>query len=165
MRKALNWIAAWLAAVIATAVVGSIVQTQFNLARLKGLGVDVGWSARLSTTAADLIGFAPIWTIIVAAGFLIALPVAGKVTRLAGWGEPFWHLLAGMAAPATALIVMDALLPVTVIAAARTFPGIALMSAGGALGGWIYVRFWFQRQKGQNLYQAAQRNRSSQAGS
>lgn len=165
MKKALNWVGAWLAAVVVTAGLGSGVQTQLNLQRLAALGADISAWTRIETTFADLLGFAPIWAIITGLGLLIALPLAGLVARLLSARSSLWHVLAGCLAPMTALLVMDALLPVTAIAAARTWPGLLAMSLPGALGGWLYFRLWVQRQKGQILYQAAQRNRSSQAGS
>jgi hypothetical protein len=161
--KVLRWLIAWLAAVIVTAGLGSVVQTQLNIARIVELGTPVGIGERLETTLQDLAGFAPLWAIIVAAGLLVALLVAGALSRRwPGLTVPL-HVLAGLAAPAVALLAMEAMMPVTVVAAARTWTGLILMSAPGALGGWLYVVL-LQRQKGQNFHQAAQRNSSSQAG-
>ena len=50
----------WLLAVLATTLVGSIVQTQFNLAQLAALGQPVGLGLRLHTTGLDLLRFAPL---------------------------------------------------------------------------------------------------------
>ncbi|WP_181918728.1 hypothetical protein [Wenzhouxiangella sediminis] len=162
--KVLRWFLAWVTAVFVTASIGSVIQTQINLARITGLGVDVSVAERLVTTGQDLLGFAPLWGVIVAAGLLVALLVASGLARR--W--PIWsvslHVLAGFFAPLVALLVMDAMLPVTVVAAARTWGGLMMMSLPGAFGGWLYVVL-LQRQKGQTFHQAAQRNSSSQAGS
>jgi hypothetical protein len=162
--KVLRWFLSWLAAVVVTAAIGSVIQTQINIARISGLGVEVTVWQRFVTTGQDLLGFAPLWGIIVAAGLLVALLVAGGLARR--W--PAWsvslHVLAGLAAPTVALLVMDAMLPVTVVAAARSWGGLVLMSLPGGLGGWLYVAL-LQRQKGQIFHQAAQRKSSSQAGS
>jgi len=45
---------------------------------------------------------------------------------------------------------MNAMLPVTVIGAARSSLGMLSLSLAGALGGWLYGLIWAQRQKGQN---------------
>lgn len=162
--KVIRWFLAWLAAVLVTAVGGSIVQTQLNIARIVELGVTVGWGERLDTTLQDLLGFAPLWAIIVAAGLLLALLVAGGLSRR--WPGFFvgLHVLAGFTAPMVALLIMEAMMPVTVVAAARSWTGMVLMSLAGAVGGWLYAGL-LQRQKGQSFHQAAHLKSSSQAGS
>lgn len=162
--KTLRWLLAWLLAVLVTAAAGSIVQTQLNIARIVELGATVGFGERLNTTLKDLVGFAPVWAIIVAAGLLVALLVAGWLGRKWPPHAPWLHALAGFTAPLVALLVMEAMLPVTAVAAARSWNGVFLMSLPGAFGGWLYFRIFTQRQKGQNFHQAAQRNSSSQAG-
>ncbi len=162
--KVLRWLTAWVAAVLVTALAGSVIQTQFNIARITGLGVDVDVGERLATTWQDLLGFAPLWAMIVAAGLLVALPVAdGLARRWPALSIPL-HALAGFAAPVVALLAMEVMLPGTVIAAARTWTGLVLLSLPGALGGWLYLVV-LQRQNGQNFHQTAQRRPSSQAGS
>lgn len=163
--KTLRWLLAWLSAVLVTAATGSVVQTQLNIARIVDLGAEVGFGERLETTLQDLAGFAPVWAIIVAAGLLVALLVADGLGRK--WPVHAWwlHILAGFAAPFVALLVMEGMLPVTVVAAARSWFGVVVMSLPGAIGGWLYYRLFSQRQKGQNFHQAAQRKSSSQAGS
>jgi len=163
--KTFRWLLAWLIAVLLTAAVGSVIQTQLNIARIAKLGTPVDLTERLETTLQDLAGFAPAWAIIVAAGLLVALLVAGGLGRKWPRHARWLHALAGFAAPLVALMVMEAILPITVVAAARSWTGVFLMSVPGALGGWLYFRVFTQRQKGQNFHQAAQRKRSSQAGS
>ncbi len=161
--KVLRWFLAWMTAVLVTASIGSVIQTQINIARITGLGVDVSLGQRLAMSGQDLLGFAPLWGIIVAAGLLVALLVASGLARRWPARSVSLHVLAGFAAPLVALLVMDAMLPVTVVAAARTWSGLLLMSLPGAVGGWLYVVLLY-RQKGQIFHQAAQRNVSSQAG-
>jgi len=162
--KALRWLTAWLAAVLVTAALGSIVQTQINIARIAELGVPVGVSERLETTLQDLVGFAPLWAIIVAAGLLVALPIAGGLARRWPSLSTGLHVMAGITAPLVALLVMDGMLPVTPVAAARSVSGLILLSLPGALGGWLYVYLFVQRQKGHSFHQAAHRSSSSQEG-
>jgi hypothetical protein len=134
----LRWLMAWALAVVVTGALGSVIQTQFNLARIAGLGESVGLSTRLQTTGHDLVHFAPNYLIIVALGLLIALVVAGALVRRwprqAGWLFP----LAGFLAVATALGLMSAMLPVTVIGAARSAVGFLALCLAGALGGWLH---------------------------
>ncbi|MGH8481222.1 MAG: hypothetical protein ACRES8_02035, partial [Nevskiaceae bacterium] len=108
--RALKLIAAWLAAVAATAVLGSVVQTQFNLAELQALGVPVTAGARLGTTARDLAGFGPLFGALVAIAFLIAFVVTGLLRRWLVRGRAALYALAGAVAVMAMLAIMTALL-------------------------------------------------------
>lgn len=135
-----RWLLAWMAAVLVTGVLGSIVQTQFNLARIAALDEPITWSVRLETTLSDLAGFAPAWMVITGLGLLIALLVAGWLGRRWPRWNTFLHALAGFLAVAAALSIMNAMLPVTPVAAARTWAGFVWICLPGAIGGWMYSR-------------------------
>lgn len=139
MKLALRWLLAWIAAVVVTAVLGSIVQTQFNLARIAALDGPVGMSNRLETTGFDLVSFAPTFAVVVALALLIAFMVAGALGRWFGPARKFLFMLAGLAAIATTLVIMSAMLPVTAIGAARSTAGFLTLSLTGAIGGWLYA--------------------------
>ncbi|MFU8821312.1 MAG: hypothetical protein ACNA8G_07100 [Gammaproteobacteria bacterium] len=51
----------------------------------------------------------------------------------------FAPMLAGIAAVTTATLLMNVLLPLTVIGATRSLPGVAALGASGALGGRVYA--------------------------
>ncbi len=135
-----RWLLAWLAALAVATVLGSIVQTQFNLARIAALDTAIPWSMRLETTLFDLASFAPLWAVIVALGLLIALVAALPVARRLPRMRTGVFVLAGFLAVATSLVVMNAMLPVTPVGAARTTGGLLSMSLTGALAGWVHVR-------------------------
>ena len=139
MKLALRWLLAWVAAVVVTAVLGSIVQTQFNLARIAALDGPVGLGNRLETTGFDLVSFAPTFAVIVALALLIAFVVAGALARWIGRGRKILFMLAGFAAIAAALAIMSAMLPVTPIGATRSVTGFLTLSLTGAAGGWVYA--------------------------
>lgn len=138
----------WSAAVVTTAVIGSVVQSQINLAAIGALGHPIGARDRLGTTLFDLGSFGPLWTAIVAFAFLLAWPVAGLLGRRWPSARAVLFPLAGFAGVIVALLVMEAMLPVTVVAAARTPVGLLLLGLGGALGGWVYLQVTAQRQNG-----------------
>jgi len=131
---------AYIIAVIVTAVVGSIVQTQLNMAALQGMGVEVPLSTWLLTMAQDLVGFAPNYAAVVLLALLAAFGVAGLPAR---WIRPDYRRLlfafAGGCGIYTAIALMNALLPLTPLAATRFFSGTAGMVLGGVLGGWVYA--------------------------
>lgn len=138
----LRWIvvpARWLLAVMTTSVLGSIVQTQFNLAAVAALGVAIDPAMRLQTTLLDLIRFAPLFAAIVAVGFLVALPLSSWLARGRA-GRGWLHPLAGAAALLLALLLMRWLVGLTPIAAARTAPGMLALVSSGAVGGWVWGR-------------------------
>lgn len=131
---------AYLAAVLVTTVLGTITQTQFNLAALQALGTPIPLDVRAVTTGRDLLGFTPSFAPIVAGGFLIAFIVSGLLAR---W-RPAWrgvlHPLAGFTAVLTALVVMNHLFGITPVAATRSLVGLLAMAASGAVGGWVFAR-------------------------
>jgi hypothetical protein len=141
MKRVGHWLLAWLMAVISTSVLGSVVQSQLNLARIVALGGPVTIDARLSTTWHDLVHFAPAFAALVATGFLIAFPVVALIVRKAPRARVFWHALAGATAIATALLLMQYLLGLQPVAAARDAFGLAALAVCGAIGGWVQAGF------------------------
>jgi peptidoglycan/LPS O-acetylase OafA/YrhL len=136
----LRAVLAFVAAVLTTTVVGSVLQTQINLAAVQALGAQIGPSLRLRTTWDDLLGFAPAWAGIVAAGFLLALPVAAWLGRRWPAWRPALSVLAGAFAIAVALWLMRLALGLNAVAAARSGSGLLLLALAGALGGWVFAR-------------------------
>ena len=129
----------YLAAVAGTTVSGSIAQTQFNLAALQELGAPIPLDLRLHTTVQDLIGFAPLFAALVAAALLVAFVVAGLLLRRLPLPVVPLYTLAGAMAMLVLLLIMDAMLPVTPIAAARSPAGLLVLSLSGALGGLLFA--------------------------
>ena len=130
---------AWLAATIVAAAAGSIVQTQFNLAAIEGLGAPVPPGLRLQTTLHDLTGFAPLLAGVTATGFLVAFPVAALIAGRWPRARTVLYTLAGGVAVGTAILVMNAALPVTAIGATRSIMGLLALSTMGALGGRVFA--------------------------
>jgi hypothetical protein len=133
-------VALLLAWVLATAW-GSVVQTQFNLQALVGLGVDVPAGLRAETTWRDLIGFGPVYAGILAAGWLPALSVAARLARRWPHGRSALFAAAAGLGMMAAVRAVDAVAPMPAfIDATRGLPGLLAMAAGAALAGWIYAR-------------------------
>ena len=81
---------------------GSVVQTQWNLQALVDVGVAVSGAERARMTWQDLIGFAPVYAGIVAAGWLPALPVAAWLARR----QPAWRSALLMAAASNIMMTL-----------------------------------------------------------
>jgi hypothetical protein len=128
---------AWLLA----AAWGSVVQTQWNLQALVGLGVDIPATDRLRETWQDLVGFAPVYGGILAAGWLPALPAAALLARRwSAWRSPLLAAAAGLGMVA-AVRAIDSVAPMPVfIDATRHLPGLLAMAAGAVIAGWVYGR-------------------------
>ncbi len=131
----------WLLAATLCGALGSIIQTQINLHAIAALGAPVPPGVRLSATGADLLGFAPIWAVLCAVAFLPAFPVADWLAaKLPGRYVAPLHALAGGATVMVMLLVMEAVLPVMPVAAARTPLGMLAMALPGLAGGWLFAR-------------------------
>ena len=132
-------IQAYVLAVLAGYVAGSIACTQSVMARLAEMGVSVPLGDRLVTTGQDILGMASSYLPIIAIGYLIAFPVAALVLRV----RPAWrnvgYPLAGGAALLVIHVALELVLGITAIAAVRTVGGLALQVACGALGGYIFL--------------------------
>lgn len=139
---------AWLSATAVAAVTGSVVQTQFNLGAIAALGAPVPWDERLATTLHDLAGFAPLYAAIVGAGFLVAFVLAALLVRAWPARRTLLYALSGIASVVTAIVLMNALLPVVGIGATRWASGIAALGAAGGLGGWTFAVLTLRRHPG-----------------
>lgn len=130
---------AWLVAAACAAILGSIIQTQFTLGALAALGAPVGIAARLQTTLQDLAGFAPVFGLVAAAGFIPAFLVAALLARWWPRQRTLLFALAGAAAVGVAILVMNAALPITPIGATRSAWGLAALTAAGLPGGLLFA--------------------------
>ena len=129
-----------LVAVLVTTAIGSVIQTQINLAAVQAMGAPLPWALRLQTTAQDLIGFSPTLGGITAGAFLCALPAAAWVAPRVR-GVPPLLVFAAAAAGGLALTfqVADAFAPMpTLIAATRSAVGTAWMLLGAVAGGLVF---------------------------
>jgi hypothetical protein len=130
-----------LLALVLAAAWGSVVQTQWNLQALVGLGLEIPFADRLRTTAQDLIGFAPVYAGILAAGWLPALVVAAFLARWWPAGRGMLLSAAAGAGMVAAVRAIDAVAPMPVfIDATRHLPGLLAMAIGAAMAGWLYAR-------------------------
>jgi len=120
---------------------GSVVQTQFNLQALVGLGVEVAAALRAETTWRDLIGFGPVYAGILAAGWLPALAAAAFLARRwPAWRSPLLAAAAGLGT-IVAVRAVDAVAPMPMfIDATRSLTGLLAMAVGAVLAGWVYAR-------------------------
>lgn len=139
---------AFLVAVVVTVVLGSIVQTQYNLAALTGIGVDIGAGTNLRATLTDIFsGFSPTYGgYIVLPALLVAFFVAWLIVRRTG-APLLWFALAGGLAILAGIPLVNWLSPLALlIGASRDFSSVVLMAVGGAVGGLLFARMAYPRR-------------------
>ncbi|TVP52324.1 MAG: hypothetical protein EA349_16020 [Halomonadaceae bacterium] len=129
-----------MAAVILTTLAGTVIQSQFNLAAIQGLGAELSIADWLWVTVQDLGAFSPVYFIIILATFLLAIPAAALAVRLIGSARQGLYMGGTALGLFVALQVIDHLVPMpTLIAATRSLPGMAFMLAAAAAGGWLFA--------------------------
>ena len=140
MHEGMRVFIAFLAATVLMAVAGTIAQTQFVLGALEAAGATVSFADRLAMTAADLIGFAPLYAVIVALGFLLAFALAALLLRRASLPRIPVFALAGAACIALMLVLMrEVFFGIPLIAGARTAAGVLAQIACGATAGLVFA--------------------------
>lgn len=137
----------FLAAVVVTVVWGSVVQTQYNLAALSGIGVDIGPAINLRATLTDIFsGFSLTYGgYVVLPALLVAFFLAWQVVRRTG-APLLWFGLAGGLAILAGIPLVNWLSPLALlIGASRDVSSIVLMAVGGLIGGVLFA--WVIRPK------------------
>lgn len=132
---------AFVAAVLATYVVGCIAATQGALGMLPAIAQPIAMDVRLTTTMQDLVGMLPAYAPLIAAalvaGFMVARVIVSRLPSLRTLG----YVLAG----ATAMLAMHLIMPITIdgivpVAATRSTIGLLLQVMAGGVGGWLFAR-------------------------
>ena len=138
-------IPAFLFAVILATAWGAVVQTQYNLAALAGIGVDVG-AVRWQATMRDLFsGFFPTYGgYVVLPALLVSFIVASLLARRLPQARIPLVSLAGGVAVFLAIPLVNWLSPVALlVGASRDWGATLWMAVGGLLAGLLYA--WLTR--------------------
>ena len=125
--------------VLVTLCAASFLHTQIILSGLTDLGAEIPLGVRLSTSVTDLIGLAPAFGSVIAIALLLGLLVAGVARRFIPLPRPAAFGIAGGAAMATTLWLMQLSYDITPIASTRTPMGLLLVCMAGILGGVIFA--------------------------
>ena len=132
---------AFMTAVLTTAVVGTIVQTQISFAYLSAIGAPTRSGLLAAATAQDLLTFGPVMGAIAGATFLLAFPAGTFVVRHADlkWRAAAFAL-AGTIGLWTAFWIMGFVTPMPALVAAVRDPlGHLGMALTGGVGGVVYA--------------------------
>ncbi len=139
---------AWILAVVVTAILGVIFQTQNVIARLGGIGADISFGERLVMTGYDVSHLGTLYAIFIALAFVIAFLAGGLVYRFAKFGRPVIYAVAGAAAIFVMLFAMKAnFFDIHIIAGARDMAGISMQILAGGLGGFVFAKLSAKTEK------------------
>lgn len=130
-------------AVLATAIVGSIVQTQISLAALSAIGAPIKPGMLLKVAIQDLITFGSVMAAITGAAFLVAFPAVHLIGRFTHrTGRPIIAGLGGGISLGAAFWMMGFFTPMpSLVAATRDAAGHFAMAMTGVIGGIAYAYF------------------------
>ncbi len=140
---------AYLLAVVATTVLGSLAATQFVLAELRTMQVAVPFSVRIETTVHDIVGMGPTFAPIVAGALLVAFLVAALLTRFVPLPDRRWYLVGGFVGLIAALLLIKVVLGGTPIAGARGTLGLVSQGMAGLIGGWVFAKLCPEKEQQQ----------------
>ncbi len=135
-------ILAFIAAVVIATVWGSIVQTQFNLNALAGIGVEISLGVRISTTLSDIFtGFSLTYGgYVILPSLLCAFVAAWFISRSQPEHAILWFAAAGTAGVLLGNPIVNYLSPLALlVGATRDTLCLLLMALGGTLAGIVFV--------------------------
>lgn len=148
MKPKLKILGKFLIAVLCSYTLASIFHSQFVLSALSDIDVQISLTDRLSMTLSDLLGLAPgygsVILVALAVGFLI-------ISAISKWMFPISSIrypIAGALAIGGALLAMQPLLNVTLIAGAREPLGFAFQCMAGLVGGWVFLKLTKESSQG-----------------
>ncbi len=134
----------FLLAVLVGVISATVLHTQFVLARLAALGVEIPFAVRLQTTWHDMVGLGwpkstMTYGFIIMIGLAIAFAVMSLVRHFFSRCNRVLYPVGGALAMATALVAMYPMFEVVLIAGARGPVGFAAQCFAGVLAGSVFA--------------------------
>lgn len=101
-------------------------------------------SKQLSVIGQDMLGMAPMLLLLVSIALLLAWlftgQILGRILRTNVW----FYALAGFTGMVAIHLIPYSIFGISLVAATRTFSGLALQGIAGALAGWFFYQFAFE---------------------
>ena len=129
----------FICSVFTTTVITSIVSSQLVLADIQSFGLEVSFSERLSVTIKDILGLGPALILLIGLSFLVAFIIAKYAHRFMAGNRTIWYTIAGLSSFPVTLYIAKYFMGVTILASARTSPGMVLIACCCAVGGWLFA--------------------------
>lgn len=138
-------ILAFLASVASAYVVAVVLVSQFNIARVQGMGFEVGLGQRLSTVLHDLVGMTASYLPLIVIAFLIAFSFTGLALMRFIQTPKILYPIAGFVAIIAIHSILQMVFGISGVAPTRTTVGLLAQGLAGAIGGYVYWRFRFAK--------------------
>ncbi|EWS97254.1 hypothetical protein BG00_02760 [Pseudoalteromonas sp. SCSIO_11900] len=123
-----------------TFTLASLFHSQYVVNQLVNVGVIVGFNDRVNLTLEDWLGLLPTYGAIIAVALAIAFLVTWFIAKKMNKQGTQLFVIAGVVAFATALIAIESIMNITIIAGARGWGFYAQLCAG-AVGGYVFAKF------------------------
>lgn len=130
-----SFLVAWLL----TFTLASLFHSQYVVNQLVNVGVVVEFADRVNLTLDDWLGLLPTYGAIIALALTIAFLVTWFINKKLKAQSTGLFVLAGIAAFAAALIAIESIMNITIIAGARGW-GFYLQLVAGAIGGYAFAK-------------------------
>lgn len=140
-------LAGFVAAVIATYVLGALFISQGNIAAVVSMGFDITLADRIDAAIHDITHMYDLYLPLVAIGLLIGFLVAALIIRFVPDLRLVGYLSAGFVGMITLHVIMKAVLGLTGIAPTREVFGLLAQGIAGAAGGLAYHFVSLDRSK------------------
>ena len=139
MKRFVQTLFAWSAAVLASYALACFAATQSVVGRLGDMGIPVSLAKRLQMSGQDLLGMAGLFLPLIAVGLLLAFLVAGFLGRRSPQRRTVLFILAGAMAMISIHLALQWSFDITLVAVARSPLGLLSQSLAGAAGGYLYT--------------------------
>lgn len=136
-------VVAYLVGVISTYVLGTVLVSQFNIARIVELGHSVSFTERVQTTLHDWAGMLGSYLPLIGIALLIAWLFTGLLLTRFVPRSAWLYALAGLVGVIAIHQIMGMVFGITGIAATRSTIGLLAQGLAGAMGGWLFYRIAF----------------------
>ncbi|MDG2250878.1 MAG: hypothetical protein P8N11_08580 [Gammaproteobacteria bacterium] len=128
----------FLVAVIAAYLLGAIFISQGNIASVIALNFDVSLAQRFEAALHDVTNMTGIYLPVIAASYLLAMPVATFIIKYLPQHRMILYIAAGAAGLITIHIIMKLLFGISGIAATRSVIGMLAQAVAGGVGGHLF---------------------------
>ncbi|MGO2130526.1 MAG: hypothetical protein ACTH4U_17485 [Pseudoalteromonas prydzensis] len=133
-RSLPSFLASWLL----TFTLASLFHSQYVVNQLVNVGIEISFSDRVNLTLDDWLGLLPTYGAIIAVALALAFLVTGLLYRKYPKYGIQLFVIAGVTAFAIALVAIESIMNITIIAGARGW-GFYTQLIAGAVGGYVFA--------------------------
>lgn len=140
MKHLLRLTSHFIIVVLCTFILATLAHSQFVLAELSAVGIDITLANRLSMSIDDLLGLLPIYAPAIGFSLALGFGTVGFIKRRRLHTNRLLYPIAGFVAIIAMLLAMHPILGITMIAGARSTLGFISQCVAGLVGGWLFMQ-------------------------